>query len=128
MKLLLDTHVLLFWLDTPARLSKKVRALIAEREHEVLVSAASALEITTKFRLGRLPQAGPLISDFTGWMQRAGFSELPISHRHAHRAGLFAAPHHDPFDRLLAAQSIEDSLPIASTDEALDLFGVQRIW
>jgi PIN domain nuclease of toxin-antitoxin system len=128
MKLLLDTHVLLFWLDNSARLSKKVRALIAERDNEVFVSAASAFEIATKFRLGRLPQAAPLISDFTGWMLRAGFSELPIAMRHAHRAGLFAAPHRDPFDRLLAAQSLEDSLPIASTDDALDLFGVQRVW
>lgn len=128
MRLLLDTHVLLFWLAEPKRLPKKVSALIAERQHEMLVSAVSAYEVSTKYRLGRLPSAGPLVTDFFGWIHKAGFAELPISIRHAQTAGLFSAPHRDPFDRLLASQSIVENIPIASSDDALDQFGVQRIW
>jgi PIN domain nuclease of toxin-antitoxin system len=127
-KLLLDTQALLLWLDGGARLSPRVRALIADRTNEVLVSAASAFEITTKHRLGKLPAATPLVLDFSEWTTRAGFAELPIGISHAARAGSFPAEHRDPFDRLLSAQSLVEAVPIVSGDDALDGFGVQRIW
>lgn len=128
MKLLLDTQALLFWLDDGKRLPKRVRALLADRHNTVFVSAASGFEITTKHRIGKLPGAGPLVADFSGWMEKAGFAELPITLAHAARAGSFGLEHRDPFDRLLAAQSLLESMPIVSGDEAFEVFGVEAIW
>jgi PIN domain nuclease of toxin-antitoxin system len=126
--LLLDTQALLLWLDGGKGLSSKVRVLISDRKNALFVSAASGFEVTTKFRLGKLPAAQPLVADFPGWIDRAGFQHLPLSLAHAARAGLFAAEHRDPFDRLLAAQSLIEGMPLVSGDTAIDRFGIQRIW
>ena len=128
MRLLLDTHAFLWWLDGDRRLSTKVRTLVAAADTEVLVSAASAWEITTKFRLGKLPAAVDVAADVRGALLSQGFVELPMSVSHAARAGALSAPDRDPFDRVLAAQSILTGVPIASIDDAFDRLGATRIW
>ncbi len=127
MKLLLDTHVFIWWLGDDKQLSARLRKLIGDSANEIFVSAVSAFEITTKFRLGKLPSAASIVTDIDGLIKEAGFQSLPLTAAHASRAGLFPNPHRDPFDRLLAAQSMLEQLPIASVDEALDSFMVERI-
>lgn len=128
MRLLLDTHTLLWWLFDDPRLSQKARELIAEPIRDVLVSSASAWEISTKHRLGRLPEADVLVQDISMWIGRAGFEELAVTVAHAQLAGAWKQSHRDPFDRMLAAQAELEKSPILSRDKALDEFGIQRIW
>lgn len=127
MRLLLDTHTLLWWLSEDSALPQTARRAIANSA-EALVSAASAWEIATKFRLGRLPTASNLVGDFVGRIQRENFQTLPISVEHSLRAGLLPGPHRDPFDRMLAAQAQAEALPIVSSDSCFDHFGIRRIW
>ncbi len=127
MRLLLDTHVLVWWLGDDRALSSRVRGLIADPRNEILVSSVSVFEITTKFRLGKLPSAALLVHELPAEIERAGFRELPLDARHATRAGLLAHPHRDPFDRLLAAQALIEGLPIASVDMIFDELLVERI-
>ncbi|MGH9744451.1 MAG: type II toxin-antitoxin system VapC family toxin, partial [Candidatus Acidiferrum sp.] len=93
----------------------------------VLVSAASAWEIATKFRAGKLDDGG-LVADFHSAMQQNNFVELQVSVSHAIRAGLLEGAHKDPFDRMLAAQAQIEDLPIISNDKAFDTLSVRRIW
>lgn len=125
---LLDTHALLWWLFDDARISPRARALIADRSNTFLVSSASAWEIATKWRIGKLPAASTLVRDIPGWIAKAGFGELAVNTAHAQRAGTWPAPHRDPFDRLLAAQSHLEDAPLVSLDEQLDAFGIRRVW
>lgn len=125
---LLDTHALLWWLFDDPRLSPAVRGIVGDPDNGVLVSPASAWEISTKHRLGRLASAGPLISDMGAWLDRAGLVELPISVAHARKAGSWPQGHRDPFDRMLAAQCAIEGLPLLSRDGELASFGVQLIW
>jgi PIN domain nuclease of toxin-antitoxin system len=126
-RLLLDTHALLWWFGDDPALSGSARRRIANAE-EVLVSAASAWEIATKFRLGKLPTASVLIDDFLGYLSRERFKTLPISAEHALRAGLLAGPHQDPFGRMLIAQAQAEGMAIVSNDEVFDRYGVRRVW
>jgi PIN domain nuclease of toxin-antitoxin system len=128
MRLLLDTHALLWWLDGDRRLPIKVRRLIADSTNDVLVSAASAWEITTKARLGKLAGALEVASDVVACIAGQGFSALPISMDHAQRAGSLPGPHRDPFDRMLIAQSQAEDLPLATNETAFDAYGIRRIW
>lgn len=128
MSYLLDTHTLLWWLFDDQELSRSARSIVEDRENVVFVSSASAWEIATKHRLGRLTAADQLVQDLDGWIAKAGFEELPITLRHAARAGRFPQDHRDPFDRMLAAQSLIEDLTLISLDQALDQFGVARIW
>jgi PIN domain nuclease of toxin-antitoxin system len=128
MSYLLDTHALLFWLFDDPRLSTAARRIMADSEHEIYVSAASAWEIATKHRLGKFEAARPLIGDISKWIVRARMKELPITAAHATKAGSWPQPHRDPFDRMLAAQSAMESLPLISRDRALHQFGVALVW
>ena len=85
---LLDTHALLWWWFVAPELSVRARALIADPQHQILVSAASIWEITTKFRNGKLAVVIPIIADLAGAVRQAGFGELPVTLAHANRAGL----------------------------------------
>jgi PIN domain nuclease of toxin-antitoxin system len=125
---LLDTHALLWWLSDDSSLTKKVRRIIAETENVVFVSAASAWEVATKVRLGKLPTATGLAADFAGHLEREGFQELAISSEHAIRAGLLPGPHKDPFDRMLIAQAQAENMPIVSNEAIFDQYGVRRLW
>jgi PIN domain nuclease of toxin-antitoxin system len=127
-KLLLDTHALLWWAFGSKELSRRANALLEDRSNTILVSAASAWEIATKFRLGRVPEAKVLVQDMPGWFERAGLTELPMTVAHAQRAGALPSTHRDPFDRMLAAQSLLENVPIIGRDQALADFGVQLVW
>lgn len=128
MSLLLDTHALLWWLFNDRRLSRRVKAALRDPKQRVVVSSASAWEIATKYRLGKLDSAKPLVNGFSEWTQKAGFVELPISSAHAVRAGSWDVPHRDPFDRLLAAQSAIEELRLVSRDPAFSGFGLEPFW
>jgi PIN domain nuclease of toxin-antitoxin system len=125
---LLDTHALLWWLSDDPALSRPARKFISETKNSAIVSAASAWEIATKVRLGKLPSSADLAADFVGYLEREGFELLPISHDHAIRAGLLPGPHKDPFDRMLIAQAQAESMPVVSNDVVFDAYGVRRIW
>jgi PIN domain nuclease of toxin-antitoxin system len=122
------THALLWWLTDDPALTQPVRKIIGETKNVVLVSAASAWEIATKVRLGKLQSATDLVADFADQLKREGFQTLAISTSHAVRAGLLPGPHKDPFDRMLIAQAQEESMPIVSNETLFDSYGVQRIW
>ena len=128
MRLLLDTHALLWWLDGDRRLPARVRALIGEPTNEVLVSAASVWEITTKARLGKLPRALEVAVDVPACIESQGFVPLSITVRHAQRAGALAGNHRDPFDRMLIVQAQAEGVPIASNETIFDDYGVTRLW
>lgn len=128
MQALLDTHALLWWFSGDPALAEPARKVIAEARNAVFVSAASAWEIATKVRLGKLPTAADLASDFTGYVERERFQVLPISAEHAIRAGLLPGPHRDPFDRMLITQAQSENMPILSKEALFDAYGVRRIW
>jgi PIN domain nuclease of toxin-antitoxin system len=128
MRALLDTHALLWWLSDDPALTRPARKVIADIKNTVVVSAASAWEIATKVRLGKLPTAVGLAADFTGYLGREGFHLLSISADHAIRAGLLPGSHKDPFDRMLVAQAQAENLPIVSNESLFDAYGLRRIW
>lgn len=128
MKLLLETHALLWWSKDEPRLSRRAKALLSDPANELLISAASAWEIVTKHRLGKLPEAELLVQDMPGTFAKLGLIELPITLAHARLAGSFIAAHGDPFDRMLAAQSLIEGVPIVGCDKALLQFGVKLVW
>jgi PIN domain nuclease of toxin-antitoxin system len=124
-KLLLDTHALLWWANGDRSLSMNVRRLIEDDSTHVVVSSATAWEISTKVRLGKLQWGNTSIEAYCV-SQR--FDLLPVSFAHAERAGSWPQPHGDPFDRMLAAQSAIDKLPLATNDQAISAFGIETIW
>jgi PIN domain nuclease of toxin-antitoxin system len=128
MRLLLDTHTLLWWLSDDSALPVSARRLIANPANTVIVSAASAWEIATKVRIGKLPHAADLAEDFAGCLLRERFETLSISTEHAVRAGLLPGPHRDPFDRMLIAQAQAENLPIVGNDAAFDAYSIRRMW
>lgn len=129
MRLLLDTHALLWWVFTDAKLSRPARAAIAEGSaNDIFVSAASAWEIATKYRIGRLPDARLVAEDIQGTLSAESFSELAVSVRHAQRAGDLAGHHSDPFDRMLIAQAMLEGMTLVSNERTFDAYGVKRLW
>jgi PIN domain nuclease of toxin-antitoxin system len=127
-RLLLDTHTLLWWLAGDPALSEAARVAIVDEESEVFVSAASAWEITTKHRLGKLPGARAVAADVGGCVTRQGFLELPISMRHGERAGALPGPHRDPFDRMLIAQAMLEDLTLVSNETVFADYAVRLLW
>jgi len=125
---LLDTHAFLWWIADSGRLSRKARRLIADETNDIAVSAASAWEIATKHRIGRLPGGEAVALDVAGRISDQGFSELAISVSDGERAGRLPGPHRDPFDRMLAAQALARGLPIISIDGVFDRYGLDRLW
>jgi PIN domain nuclease of toxin-antitoxin system len=127
-RLLIDTHVLLWWLDGDKRLVRRPRQLVQSEDNEILVSAACVWEITTKARLGKLPGALAVAEDVPACIVSQGFSSLSIAVEHAQIAGNLPGPHRDPFDRMLIAQAQAERIAIISADGALDGYGVTRLW
>ena len=128
MQLLLDTHTLLWWFSGDDALSVEAKTAIADEGNGVFVSAATAWEIATKHRIGKLSIAAKLVADLDGSIASQGFIGLPISVRHGQTAGALPGPHRDPFDRMLIAQAILDDLVLVSNERAFDAYGVARIW
>jgi PIN domain nuclease of toxin-antitoxin system len=127
-KVLLDTHTLLWAVTGNRRLSRKAHELIASFSTVVYISAATAWEISIKVHAGKLPGAERLASGFEKRMKELGFLPLPIATDHALKAGALIGTHRDPFDRMLIAQSTIENLSLISNEEIFDSFGVQRIW
>lgn len=128
MRLLLDTHAFLWWLEGNRRLSGTARRAIEDAANDMVVSAVSAWEITTKHRVGKLPRAEAVARNVAGAIASQGFEELAISVEDAERAGRLPGPHRDPFDRLLAAQALARNLIVVSVDRVFDRYGVNRMW
>ncbi len=128
MRVLIDTHVLLWALSGDKRLSRKAHSVISSFDNEVFVSAASAWEIATKHRLGKLPDADAVAGNLSAIIEQLGFRALPISLGHAERAGALPGEHRDPFDRMLIAQSQAENLPLVSNERMFDAYAVRRIW
>ena len=128
MRLLLDTHALLWWLAGDEALSDTARGAIGDPDNEIFVSAAAAWEIATKYRLGRLPGAAIVAADIAGAVASQGFVELPINIRDGQTAGGLPAIHKDPFDRMLIAQAIAADMVIVSNEDLFNAYGVPRLW
>ncbi len=129
MEYLLDTHALLWALTDPDRLGAESRAVLEEPASVIVVSAASAWELATKNRLGRLPQADVVLAGYSRHAQRLGARELDITSAHALLAGSLDWEHRDPFDRMLAAQCMVESLTLITRDRAFaELAGVATLW
>jgi PIN domain nuclease of toxin-antitoxin system len=126
--MLLDSHTLLWWLAGDEALSSAARAAIGGAGNDVFVSAASAWEIATKHRIGKLPGAATIVGDLGRTIAEQGFLELPIGLRHGQVAGSLASAHRDPFDRMLIAQVLLENLVLVSNELAFDAFGVVRLW
>jgi PIN domain nuclease of toxin-antitoxin system len=127
-RVLLDTHTLLWWLDGDRRLSRGARNVIAADDTAVLVSAASAWEISTKVRLGKLPGATEVAAELPAILRSQNFEALSMAIVHALRAGNLPGPHRDPFDRMLIAQAQHEDLALVSNERVFDAYGVRRIW
>lgn len=128
MRLLLDTHAFLWWLADDQRLSKRARALLGTVENELFLSSASAWEIATKHRIRKLPDAASLLADFTSVLVVQHVSPLAITLEHALEAGRLPADHRDPFDRMLAAQSRLEGLPLVTNDRVFADFAAETLW
>jgi PIN domain nuclease of toxin-antitoxin system len=118
----------LWWLSDDQALPRNARRIISETTNDLIVSAASAWEIAIKVRLGKLPTAEGLVSNFSPRIEREGFHMLPISAEHAIRAGMLPGPHKDPFDRMLIAQSHAENIPVVTKDVVFEAYGVRRLW
>jgi PIN domain nuclease of toxin-antitoxin system len=127
-KVLLDTCTVLWATLAPSSLSREARETIVNEANVILVSAASAWEISTKVRLGKLAGAEELEREYLDVMEEAGYTLLDIDSASALRAGRLVAEHRDPFDRMIAAQALGMDIPVLSPDAQLDQFGVRRIW
>ena len=126
---LLDTHVMLWALTEPTRLGHRAREVIESPASRLVVSAASAWEIATKHRLGRLPQADALLGAYSKHLDRLGANRLPVAEDHALLAGRLEWNHRDPFDRMLAAQAMIESLVLVTGDPTFSgCRGVPTLW
>jgi PIN domain nuclease of toxin-antitoxin system len=128
LKLLLDTHTLIWWTIDLDRLPRRAHDAIADPDNDVFVSAVSAMEITTKHRLGKLREVDELARRFEAQVAAEGFLGLPISLRHGQLAGSLSTPHKDPFDRLLIAQAIIETMTLVSNEQVFEEAGATRLW
>lgn len=124
---LLDTHAFIWWLEGGGKLSATARAVIRNPGTTVLISAASAWEISIKEHMGKF-RVPDLLKGFKDKVHQEGFVELPISIEHAIRAGSLPASHKDPFDRMLSAQSELEQVPIVSRDPWFRKYAVKCLW
>ena len=127
-RLLLDTHAALFWWARSATLSTAARDAIADEGSDILFSAASAWEIATKFRIGKLAFVGDPQVHVPRLVAEHGFEMLPISVEHGLRAGSLQGDHRDPFDRLIAAQALMGGFAVVTRDPEIAAFGCKVVW
>ena len=128
MRLLLDTHALLWSALKPAKLSPAARQVIEDGANDVYVSAISAFEIATKVRLGRLEFGRPLATDFATQVHARGFTCLAVTPQHGEAAGKLAIPHNDPWDRLLMAQAQVERLLLVTADADMQRLCASTYW
>jgi PIN domain nuclease of toxin-antitoxin system len=127
-KLLLDTHALIWFIGGDDRFSEKARTALQAQESGVLLSVASIWEMAIKMSLGKLRMRLGLEGELRGFLEENGFELLPIEYAHAAQVALLPFKHRDPFDRLLVAQALIENLTIVSHDAMLDGYGVKRLW
>lgn len=128
MKLLLDTHAFLWWVDGTPALGRRATAAVADPQNEVMFSIASCWELAIKLSLGKLRVAQALDQFIPEQLRLNGFSVLDIRLAHAVRVAELPFRHRDPFDRLLAAQALEEALTIVSADRVFRKYGVSVLW
>ena len=128
LKVILDTCSLLWWWSSPENLTPRALNIIQDPGTTVYVSVASAWEVATKSRIGKLPKGERIMNEWTHRIAVDSFHEIDITTMHAFRAGTFRDPHRDPFDRMIAAQGILEQLPVVTPDERIEALGAQRIW
>jgi PIN domain nuclease of toxin-antitoxin system len=129
MRVLLDTHTVLWAMVQPSLLSPAVSTLLLDDSTEVLVSSAVAWELSIKYHAGKLPEAAALLAGFSTVLSSLSARELPISVAHAVLAGGLAWAHRDPFDRMLAAQAMAEAAVLVSRDAVFDnLPALRRVW
>jgi len=127
-RLLLDTHALIWCWTGDSRLSAAALDALADTSNEVLISPASVWEMRTKSRLGRLGGVPQLLDSFANLIRRSGFRVIDINWQHAYAAAAFEVAHQDPFDRMLAAQASIEGLTLVTADPALQQFDIARLW
>ena len=127
MRFLLDTHVVIWWLEDASRLSVRAATILSNRQNSLLISAAVGWELAIKVNLGKLKPSS-ILDNLDRALEQEAFLELPITLQMAVRAGLLPTHHRDPFDRLLVAQSQSLNIPILSADAVLDRYGIKRVW
>ena len=128
MRVLVDTHVFLWWVEGDRVLPAKARAALANQENECLISLVSAWELAIKAGLGKLKLALPVKRFVVENVAANGFRVLDIQIAHVGRVETLARHHGDPFDRLLIAQALEEHLPVVTADPIFSKYGVKRIW
>jgi prevent-host-death family protein len=128
MAMLLDTHALIWWVEGDARITSQLRRMLGQTGQDVYVSAATAWEIATKTRLGKLRTPRSLLRDFVQAVDMLGFLALPITLEHGYAAGALPGSHRDPFDRMLAAQARAEDMVLVSCDPAFARLGVETLW
>lgn len=127
-KFLLDTHTFIWWIEDSPQLSKKIRKILENLENDCFLSLASCWELAIKSSIGKIKLSLPLRDLIPQHLAINDFKQLPISFRHVVRVESFDWHHRDPFDRLIAAQTLEEKLILLSADSIFDLYGVDRIW
>jgi PIN domain nuclease of toxin-antitoxin system len=127
-RVLLDTHVLLWWLLGNPRLSSTASAVLGDIESTILVSAISGHEIATKFRLGKLAVPARLAEGLDQIVAENGWRPLPLSIALGQLAGRLPGTHKDPFDRMLAAQALIEDVQMVTNDPAMEGFRVKLVW
>jgi PIN domain nuclease of toxin-antitoxin system len=127
-RVLLDTHVLLWWLINDVRLSPRVRKIMGDGRNDLLWSVASSWELAIKVGLGKLRVPGPLRSYIPTKLQEQNIQTLPVEHAHAFEVAELPTHHKDPFDRLLIAQARIEGLPLISVDEQFAPYDIEVIW
>jgi len=128
MRILIDTHVLVWALVNPQRLSSRVFNLLADRNTIILVSSATIWELGIKYHNGRMPEMARIFPRIDYHLARLGATALPIEHKHALMASSLPLIHRDPFDRMLVGQALVEGVPLVTNDELLERYSVLTIW
>jgi PIN domain nuclease of toxin-antitoxin system len=128
MKLLLDTHILLWWLFEETQLSTRARTALEDPDNHVFVSAASLCEIAIKLSLNKLSMPAGFDRDLISAITQTGFKPLPVTFEHAYAVRWLAPNHGDPVDRLLVAQSLSDGLTLVTKDRAIRRYDTATLW
>lgn len=128
MRLLIDTHALIWVMDDPTKLSAAATTALRDPDNDLLLSAATIWEMAIKIGQGKLTLALP----YRTWMDKAiadlGLVSLPLTVEYAERLTSLPAHHKDPFDRLIVAQALIEKVPVIGADPAFDLYGITRVW